>query len=99
MKIVDLTEGRRGVTLEERLKRSNPWAGENCGRADCFQCKADGGGDCWRESVCYDLWCEECGLKVSAYKGETGRNGFTRGGEHEDLLKSRDEERRVMWGE
>ena len=33
--------GRRGVTLEERLKRSNPWAGERCGREECFQCKAE----------------------------------------------------------
>ena len=36
-------------------------------------------------------------MRVSAYKGETGRNGFTRGGEHEDLLKARDEERSVLW--
>ena len=89
--------GRRGVTLEEKLKRSNPWAGERCGRGECFQCKAEGGGDCWRESVCYDLWCDECGVEVCAYKGETGRNGFTRGLEHQDLLQARDEEGSVLW--
>ena len=89
--------GRRGVTLEEKLKRSNPWAGERCGREECFQCKAEGGGDCWRESVCYDLWCDECGVEVCAYKGESGRNGFTRGLEHQDLLQARDEEKSVLW--
>ena len=89
--------GRGGVTLEERLKRSNPWAGERCGREECFQCKAEGGGDCFRESVCYDLWCDECGVEVCAYKGESGRNGFTRGVEHQALLQARDEERSVLW--
>ena len=32
--------GRRGVTLEERMKTSNSWAGEGFGRDECFQCKA-----------------------------------------------------------
>ena len=89
--------GRGGVTLEEKLKRSNPWSGGRCGRARCFPCKGEGGGDCWKESVCYDLWCEECGVKVCAYKGESGRNGFTRGGEHLDSLEARDEEKSVLW--
>ena len=63
--------GRGGVTLEQKLRRSNPWAGGNCGREKCFPCRSDGGGDCWKESVCYDLWCDECGKKVCSYKGET----------------------------
>ena len=36
-------------------------------------------------------------MKVCSYKGETGRNGFTRGGEHQVLLEARDEERSVLW--
>ena len=28
---------------------------------------------------------------------KTGKNGFTRGGEHQDLLEARDEERSVLW--
>ena len=89
--------GRGGVTLEQKLRRSNPWAGGRCGRERCFPCQGEKGGDCWKESVCYDLWCDECGVKVCAYKGESGRNGFTRGGEHLDLLDARDEEKSVLW--
>ena len=67
---------RRGVTLEEKLRKSNPWAGERCGRDNCFPCKTDEGGDCWREGVTYSLVCEECGAE---YFGESGRNGLTTG--------------------
>ena len=42
---------RRGVTLEEKLRRSNPWAGERCGRPNCFPCQTDEGGNCWREGI------------------------------------------------
>ena len=42
---------KSGVTLEQKLRRSNPWSGERCGRPNCFQCKTDEGGDCWREDV------------------------------------------------
>ena len=48
---------RRGVTLEEKLRKSNPWAGERCGRQNCFPCRTDEGGDCWREGVTYSLVC------------------------------------------
>ena len=49
------------------------------------------------ESVCYDLWCEECGIKVCAYKGETGRNCYSRGCEHLENLEARDEDKSVLW--
>ena len=29
-----------------------------------------------------ERWCDECGEEVAAYKGESGRNGYTRVGEH-----------------
>ena len=53
---------RRGVTLEEKLRKSNPWAGERCGRDNCFPCQTDESGDCWREGVSYPLVCEQCGV-------------------------------------
>ena len=31
--------GRGGVTLEQKLRRSNPWAGGKCGREKCFPCQ------------------------------------------------------------
>ena len=47
--------------------------------------------------VWYTLWCGECGEKVAAYKGETGRNGCTRGVEHLEALQSRNEDKSVLW--
>ena len=33
-----------GVTLENLLRRSNPWSEESCGRQNCFPCRGGGGG-------------------------------------------------------
>ena len=54
------------------------------------------GGDCWAEGSNYVLWCQECGLRVAAYFGETGRNSFTRGLDHLDLLEARSKQS-VLW--
>ena len=35
--------------------------------------------------------------KVAAYKGETGRNAYTRGVEHLEALQSRNEDKHVLW--
>ena len=43
------------------------------------------------ESVTYSLCCDECGEEVAVYKGETGRNAFSRGEEHLDYLEASDE--------
>ena len=86
-----------GVTLEQKLRRSNPWANKKCERPKCFPCQSEKGGNCWRESVTYDIFCKVCGEKVSSYKGETGRNAFTRGGEHFDKWIARDEANSVLW--
>ena len=55
------------------------------------------GGDCRREGVNYSLWCEECGSGVASYKGETGRNSYTRGLEHQRTLLARNEDKSVLW--
>ena len=52
---------------------------------------------CWTESVTYTLWCQECGDEVASYKGETGRNAYSRGVEHLDCLEANDEEKSVLW--
>ena len=41
--------------------------------------------------------CEECGVKVAEYKGETGRNGYTRGKEHLEYLAAKNEDNSVLW--
>ena len=61
------------------------------------QCRGERGGNCWKESVTYNLWCNECGEEVAAYKGESGRNGFSRGEEHLDYWEANDEEKSVLW--
>ena len=63
----------------------------------CFPCKGEKGGDCWREGVCYTLWCAECGEEVAAYKGETGRDSYTRGLEHLESLENRNTDKSVIW--
>ena len=60
-------------------------------------CMGERGGNCWREGVCYTLWCGECGEEAAAYKGETGRNSYTRGLEHLKALESRSEDKSVLW--
>ena len=36
-----------GVTLEQMLRRSNPWGkDEKCGRPRCFPCRGERGGNC-----------------------------------------------------
>ena len=92
-----LVVGKGGVTLENTLRRSNPWAGGKCGRDDCFPCMGDKGGDCRREGVNYSLWCEECGSGGASYKGETGRNSYTRGLEHRRSILPRNEDKSVLW--
>ena len=47
--------------------------------------------------LCYTLGCDECGQNVAAYKGETGRNSYTRGVEHLEALKNKNEEKSVLW--
>ena len=87
---------KSGVSLEQKLRRSNPWSGEKCGRPTCFPCRTDEGGDCWRESVTYSLVCEECGGDVCQYFGETGRNAFSRGVEHLNNKEAEDANKSVL---
>ena len=87
---------KRGVTLLEKLRRSNPWRDEACGRPNRFPCQSGGGGNCWREGVTYSLVCEECGRGVAEYFGETGRNAFTRGEEHLLNKQAEDENKSVL---
>ena len=77
---------RAGVSIADTLVQSNPWGDMKCGRLECFVCRGDRGGikDCMKQSVLYSIKCEDCkerGKRIE-YWGETGRDGFVRGGEH-----------------
>ena len=54
-------------------------------------------GTCWRDGVTYTLFCVECGEKIAAYFGESGRNGYTRGKEHLEKKLAKDEDNSVLW--
>ena len=64
---------------QQKLRKSNPWSGDRCGRPECSPCRVEGGGDCWKEGLTYSLICGECGGGVWE---ESGRNGYARGGKH-----------------
>ena len=51
-----------------------------------------------KEGVLYNITCEECKAqeKKAEYWGETGRDGFTRGGEHLKGCKQKDREN-ALW--
>ena len=49
------------------------------------------------EFVTYTLWCQECGDEVAAYKGETGKNAYSRGVEHLEHLEANDEDKSLFW--
>ena len=67
---------------------------EVCGREDCFPCLSGGGGDCSKSCTAYEIECQECkndNIKA-VYIGETGRNGYSRGLEHQDGLNKQKED-------
>ena len=75
---------RAGTSLRDSLVTSNPWGDRKCGRKECFICRGEKGGveKCMKEGVLYIIRCDDCkveGREVE-YWGETGRDGFIRGG-------------------
>ena len=82
IKIVEKT----GVMMKRILHRSNPWAGDLCGRVDCLVCMhgGEGGGDCRRRNITYRTSCRACHSqgKDRSYYGESSRTAFERGKEH-----------------
>ena len=68
-----------GQTLRSQVSRSDPWAGKQCGRENCFPCKQEKGGECRRKNVGYIISCQKC---KAEYHGESSRTMFCRGGEH-----------------
>ena len=82
---------RAGVCLKSLLQKSDPWAGGSCGDDKCFACKGEKGGNCRRSNVTYQVVCGECTDHdvVAQYKGETGRNMYTRGLKHQSELRNK----------
>ena len=74
-----------GKTIKRQLQRSNPTGTPGCSADDCLACSKDrgSGGNCRRANVNYSIECQLCPEnKRPVYIGETSRNLYTRGREH-----------------
>ena len=71
-----------GTQLKQLLQRSNPFSKHGCEDDDCFHCNSGGKGNCRRNNIKYSIKCNGCGCS-SIYNGETSKNAYTRGNEHE----------------
>ena len=85
---------KTGQTVRTDAK-TEPLRKTGCDRDDCLPCQSPSNrkGDCEKNSVNYQITCETCPKdgKSTTYKGETGRNVFTRGIEHQQGLRQRSE--------
>ena len=94
---------KSGTRLVRMLQKNNPFKRRTCRDAQrCMVCKANEGGACRESGVTYKINClgervEEPGeMCVGFYQGETYRNGFSRGCEHENDLNDH-KENSALW--
>ena len=88
---------RAGDSIKH-IAKAEPLRERGCEREDCFPCTTGGEGKCEKNGVGYRIECLSCqrvGL-TTLYEGETARNAYTRGLEHEDALRMEDEEN-ALW--
>ena len=87
---------RGGTKLGDMLIRSDPFAGADCRRKDCYQCLTKSITckwiPCWRRNSTYMATCFRCKEKgvVAVYHGETSKSLYTRALQHVEKLKSWD---------
>ena len=75
---------RAGRTLKSLLQKSNPFKSDTCkNKEECMLCNNNGKGQCRRDNVTYEVQCNEC---KQPYIGETARNAYSRGLEHNKAL-------------
>ena len=92
-----VVQERAGNALKH-LAKAEPLKTPGCGRDDCFPCRSSKPGKCEKNGVGYKIQCETCKRdgKLSLYDGETGCNCYTRGKQHQNALRLRDEEN-ALW--
>jgi hypothetical protein len=81
-----------GKTLEAALKTANPTESPGCIDRRCVACRNDrgSGGNCRGSNINYEMECQLCPPNQKAkYIGESSRNLFTRGQEHESRYRNR----------
>ena len=76
---------KNGKKLKDLLVRTDPWAGEDCGRPDCTVCtEGEPNTTCRRRNMTYQnvcITCKDTG-QTSIYIGETSRSLAERHPEH-----------------
>ena len=86
------------VTVRERAGRSvrkdgqpEPFRQKGCGRENCLCCSSGNPGECETNSVGYRITCDTCLVsgKAVVYEGESGRNAYSRGLEHQADLRNK----------
>jgi len=77
-----------GTPLKRILQRSNPFRKDRCDDNECFICKNGGKGNCRRANIKYSIRCKKDGCD-NVYNGETSKNAYTRGKEHEMNYRSK----------
>ena len=80
---------RAGQSLKSDSK-AEPLRMKECGRNECLCCSKGNPGGCEKNSSSYRIVCLGCKNKniETHYEGETGRNAFARGLEHQNDLKN-----------
>ena len=90
-----MQDGRfTGSGLGKQIEEADPYREPDCGRT-CFPCEHEGQGDCEKRGAGYTIECGHVGCS-GRYDGETGRNAFTRGGDHVRGYRRR-EPGNVLW--
>ena len=93
---IKVTE-RCGTKLKQFIQKTDPFKPQTCMKDDCFPCKSNGKGDCLKESITYRIECQnQTCTERNIYNGETAYNGYTRGGEHINDLRNKNE-RCCLW--
>ena len=89
---------QRGGQKMSRDAKSNPLRKGGCGREDCMVCTTSGRGDCSKSGAGYKITCMDCPKDklVTSYEGETGRNPYSRGLEHQADLRN-EKEASPLW--
>ena len=79
------------------IAKAEPLKEKGGKRQDCFRCTS-GGGNCERNRSEYRIKCKSCQLAIVVflYEGETGKNWYTQGKEHQDALKLEKKEN-ALW--
>ena len=88
-----LVKERAGDAVRQDA-RSEPLRNRSCGREDCLCCSSGKPGSCEVNSVGYRIQCRTCQRagRNAIYEGESGRNAYSRGLEHQQDLQNEKED-------